>query len=125
MSVIARICLSDWWLVLSIFAMLLMLGLSLRWYRLQKMRQAQLRAARTAHDLEVNALQESMLQSGHGLILRFEAIARRLPPDHPVRRDLAEALDRAERVMEVGQDRAQNLRSDVGGSRDSNSSNTP
>jgi hypothetical protein len=102
-----------------------MLGILLYWHRRQMMRQARLKAERTAHDLEANALQESMLQSGHGLILRFEAIAKRLPPDHPIRRDIAAALDRAERVLEKGQDRAQNLRGDVGGTHGSDPSNTP
>ena len=125
MSAIARICPSDWWLASSIFAALIMLGILLHWRHRQTMCQARLRAERAAHDLEAKALQESMLQSGHGLILRFEAIAKRLPPDHPVRRDLAAALDRAERILEKGQDRAQNLRDDVGGAHGSDSSNTP
>jgi hypothetical protein len=65
-------------------------------------------------DSEAHALEESMLQSGQGLILRLEAIARRLPPDHPVRRDIVEALDRAEHVLEEGLDRAQHRRDTSG-----------
>jgi ABC-type nickel/cobalt efflux system permease component RcnA len=125
MSAMARICPNDWWLALSIFAVLIMLGILLLWRHRQLMRQARLRAERAAHDLEANALQESMLQSGHGLILRFEAIARRLPPDHPIRQEIVAALDRAERVLEKGQGRAQNLRGDMGGTHGPDSSKTP
>jgi uncharacterized membrane protein YcjF (UPF0283 family) len=125
MSAIARICPSDWWLVIGFFTVLLMLGILLRWRHSQLMRQARLKAERAAHDSAANALQESMLQSGHGMVLRFEAIARRLPPDHPIRRDISAALDRAEAALEKWQNRAQNLRDDVGGPRGSDSSKAP
>jgi hypothetical protein len=82
----------------------------LGWRRAQAKRLARSRAADDARDSAVTALQESMLQSGQGLLLRFEAIAKRLPPDHPTRRDLVEALDRAELILEKGLDKAQHLR---------------
>jgi len=87
-----------------------MLVVLLGWRRAQSKRLAGSRADDDARDSAVTALQESMLQSGQGLLLRFEAIAKRLPPDHPARRDLVEVLDRAELILEKGLDKAQHLR---------------
>jgi biopolymer transport protein ExbB/TolQ len=103
-------CPTAWWLAASIVAVMVMLGILWRWRQRHLQRQAQSAAAQAARDSETHAMEEAILQSGQGLILRFEAIARRLPPDHPVRRDIDEALDRAEYVLEKGLDRAQHRR---------------
>lgn len=113
MQVIRWTCPNFWLIVASVMAVLLMLAVLLHWRRRHVMQQARSKAAQRAMESEAQALEESMLQSGQGLILRFEAIARRLPPDHPVRRDIIEALDRAEYVLEKGLDRAQHRR-DIG-----------
>jgi hypothetical protein len=125
MSAIATICPNDWWLASGIVAVLVMLAILWRWRRRELIRKARSRAARTARELETKILQESMLQASHGMILRFDAIARKLPPDHPARRDIGVALDRAERALEIWQDRAQNLRDGADGTHGSDSSKTP
>ncbi|MBD8880826.1 MULTISPECIES: hypothetical protein [Rhodanobacter] len=94
--------------------MLLMLGALIRWRRRHARLEAQSRAEQAALKCEANAEQESLLQSGQGMLLRFEAIARRLPPAHPIRKELAEALDRAEQWLEKGLDRAQHRRENKG-----------
>ena len=90
--------------------MLVLLSGLLLWRRVRKNRLAESKVEEAARETAVTALQESMLQSAQGLMLRFEAIARRLPADHPTRRDLNEALDRAEHMLEKGLDKAQHLR---------------
>jgi uncharacterized membrane protein YcjF (UPF0283 family) len=103
-------CPAGWLAIACVVALLVMLAALLVWRRGHAKRLARSRADDDARDSAVTALQESMLQSAQGLILRFEAIAKRLPPDHPTRRDLIEALDRAELVLEKGIDKAQHLR---------------
>jgi hypothetical protein len=110
MQVVPWTCPSTWWIAASVAAVLLLLAVLWRWRRRQIRQQARSKAKQAAVEYEAHALEESMLQSGQGLILRFEAIARQLPPDHPVRRDIVEALDRAEHVLEKGLDRAQHRR---------------
>jgi predicted RNase H-like HicB family nuclease len=90
--------------------MLLTLGALVRWRRRHARLEAQSRAERAALECKADAEQESLLQSGQGMLLRFEAIARRLPTAHPIRKELAEALDRAEQWLEKGLDRAQHRR---------------
>jgi hypothetical protein len=103
-------CPTVWWMGASTLSVLVMLAVLLHWRRRQARHQARSDARHAAIESEAQALQESMLQSGQGLILRFEAIARQLPVDHPVRRDLSNALDRAERILEKGVDQVQHRR---------------
>jgi hypothetical protein len=103
-------CPPGWLVIACVVLVVVMLATLLVWRRGQAKRLARSRADDDARDSAVTAFQESMLQSAQGLILRFEAIARRLPPDHPTRRELIEALDRAELVLEKGIDKAQHLR---------------
>jgi hypothetical protein len=117
MRAIPWTCPGAWWmvaLVLGGVAMLAMLGALVRWRRRHAVLEAKSRAERAALECEANAEQESLLQSGQGMLLRFEAIARRLPAGHPIREDLAEALDRAEIWLEKGLDRAQHRRENRG-----------
>lgn len=117
MCAIAWTCPGAWWVVaslLGVLGMLLMLGALVRWRRRHARLEAQSQAERAALKCEANAEQESLLQSGQGMLLRFEAIARRLPPAHPIRKELAEALDRAEQWLEKGLDRAQHRREHKG-----------
>jgi hypothetical protein len=110
MQAIPWSCPTVWWIAVSTLAVVVMLAILLHGRRREARHQARSEARRAAMESEAHALQESMLQSGQGLILRFEAIARRLPVDHPVRRDLAQALDRAEHILEKGVDQAQHRR---------------
>ena len=110
MQIFSWNCPSSGLLIACAVGLSVMLVVLLVWRRAQAKRLARSRADDEARDSAVTALQESMLQSGQGLLLRFEAIAKRLPPDHPTRRDLVEALDRAELILEKGLDKAQHLR---------------
>ncbi|WP_158884166.1 hypothetical protein [Rhodanobacter sp. L36] len=103
-------CPGAWWITASVVTMILMIGVLLRWRRHQALRSSRSRAEDIANAAAARSMQEFMLQSGQGLILRFEAIARQLPPDHPTRLDLIAAIDRAESVLEKGLDSAQHRR---------------
>lgn len=110
MRVTAWNCPDAWWIYAAIAVTVLVAGSLLLWRHRYLQHRALLDAERDAHDSESMALQDSILQSSQGLILRLEAIARNLPPDHPTRRDISKALDRAERVLANGLRRAQHLR---------------
>jgi signal transduction histidine kinase len=59
------------------------------------------RAARALHD--------TLLQGMQGLILRFQAVAERLPAGDPVRAQLDAALQRADKVLADSRDRVLHL----------------
>ena len=56
------------------------------------------------------SLHDTLLQAIQGLMLRFQAAAKRIPDDDPTRQMLERALDRADEVMAEGRDRVRNLR---------------
>jgi signal transduction histidine kinase len=56
-------------------------------------------------------LHDTLLQGFQSLILKFHAIARRIPALDPVRQDMEKALDYADRVLIEGRDRVWSLRS--------------
>lgn len=110
MKAIPWACPTVWWIAASALLVLVILAAVVRWHRRQVRQQARTKARHAAMESQAHALQESMLQSGQGLILRIEGIARQLPIDHPLRRDIAQALDQAERILEKGVDQAQHRR---------------
>src|SRR5262249_15125500 len=55
-------------------------------------------------------LHDTLLQSVQGLILKFDAVARKIPAEEPTRRAIEETLDRADEVLAEGRDRARTLR---------------
>ncbi len=56
-------------------------------------------------------LHDTLLQGFQGLILKFHAIAGRIPALDPVRQDMEKAIDYADRVLIEGRDRVWSLRS--------------
>lgn len=56
-------------------------------------------------------LHDTLLQSVQGLILRFQAVSSKLPPDEPARHALEAALSRADDVLSEGRERVRDLRS--------------
>jgi signal transduction histidine kinase len=56
-------------------------------------------------------LHDTLLQGFQSLILKFHAIAGRMPALDPVRQDMEKAIDYAERVLIEGRDRVWSLRS--------------
>jgi signal transduction histidine kinase/ligand-binding sensor domain-containing protein len=59
-------------------------------------------------------LHDTLLQGFQGLVLRFQSIANRIPPDQPLRPLMDDALDRAEAVLVEGRDRVRELRATSG-----------
>jgi signal transduction histidine kinase/ligand-binding sensor domain-containing protein len=55
-------------------------------------------------------LHDTLLQGVQGLILRFQAVAERIPASEPARQMIEKALDRADEVLVQGRDRVKNLR---------------
>jgi len=55
-------------------------------------------------------LHDTLLQGIQGLILRFHAVAERIPASEPARPMIEKALDRADEVLVQGRDRVKNLR---------------
>ncbi len=55
-------------------------------------------------------LHDTLLQSVQGLILKFAAIAKRIPAEDPTRRAIEETLGRANSVLAEGRDSVQSLR---------------
>ncbi|HSX61518.1 MAG TPA: triple tyrosine motif-containing protein [Tahibacter sp.] len=70
--------------------------------RLEERHLERERIARELHD--------TLLQSVHGLVLRFQAVANRLSDGDPARAALESALDRADGVIAEGRDRVRALR---------------
>ncbi len=73
--------------------------------RLKQREHERLRIARELHD--------TLLQSIHGLVLRFHFAAEALEPDHPNRPVLQGALDRADALILEGRNRVQDLRGEL------------
>ena len=55
-------------------------------------------------------LHDTLLQGIQGLVLRFQAVAERIPASEPARQMIEKALDRADEVLVQGRDRVKNLR---------------
>jgi signal transduction histidine kinase/ligand-binding sensor domain-containing protein len=73
--------------------------------RLKERSSERIRIARELHD--------TLLQSIHGLMLRFHFATEALPEDEPVRKSLQVALSRADEVILEGRRRVQDLREEV------------
>jgi signal transduction histidine kinase/ligand-binding sensor domain-containing protein len=70
--------------------------------RLEERHAERERIARELHD--------TLLQATQGLVLRFQAVAERIPPGDPVRAMIDRTLDRADEVLVEGRDRVNGLR---------------
>jgi ligand-binding sensor domain-containing protein len=63
-------------------------------------------------------LHDTLLQGTYGLVLRFQAVADRLPPQEPARAMLEEALERADQAFAEGRNRVEGLRTRASGGTD-------
>ena len=70
--------------------------------RMQERLSERERIARELHD--------TLLQGIDGLILKFQSIANRFPPDEPLRTSMDQALERADDVLSESRDSMRNLR---------------
>ena len=59
-------------------------------------------------------LHDTLLQGVEGLVLRFQAVANRIPRREPARALMERALERADQVLDEGRDRVMNLRATAG-----------
>ncbi|HET9787929.1 MAG TPA: ATP-binding protein, partial [Pyrinomonadaceae bacterium] len=57
-------------------------------------------------------LHDTLLQSVQGLILKFHAVSKQIPPDLPAHDALEKTLDHADQVLAEGRDSIRNLRVD-------------
>lgn len=103
---------SKWFVLLTVLGLFALLWIA---YSL-RLRQV---TARVRNTLEVRLaereriareLHDTLLQSFQGLVLRFQAVADRIPPDQPLRSVVEQALDRADAALIEGRDRVHELR---------------
>jgi signal transduction histidine kinase len=73
--------------------------------RLEERHNERARIARELHD--------TLLQSIHGLMLRFQTVADEMPTGSATRTAMERALDRADEVLDEGRDRVSDLRSSI------------
>ena len=101
-----------WFRILVVVALLLVLGAL---YQLRLRQVARVVRVRMEERLEereriARDLHDTLLQSVQGLILKFSAVAKQIPPDLPARNALEKTLDHADEVLAEGRDRIRNLR---------------
>ena len=103
---------TTWFRVLIIAALLFMLGAVYQLRLRQVARQVHARMEERLEERERIArdLHDTLLQSVQGLILKFDAVAKQIPPDQPAHEAIQRTLDRADEVLAEGRDRVRNLR---------------
>ncbi len=101
------------------FALCFALALAILWllYRLRMVQVARGIRSRLEERLGereriARELHDTLLQSVQGLILRFQSVANRMPPEDPSRTLLESALKRADDIIVDGRNRVQDLRTD-------------
>lgn len=105
------------WFKLIIAAILLILLIAAYLYRTRQIvRRVRSRLLERADERERIArdLHDTFLQAVQGLMLRFEAVAQRLPPQDERRTAMNAALEQADEVIFEGRDRVRGLRSRPG-----------
>jgi signal transduction histidine kinase len=101
-----------WFLILCFGALLALLWAAYH-FRLRQV-TARLQAASEVRIAEreriARELHDTLLQGFQGLVLRFQAVAERIPAEQPVRPLLDQALERADAALIEGRDRVRQLR---------------
>jgi signal transduction histidine kinase len=105
-----------WWFRLGLLLCTVIVALAVYRLRMQQLKRL-LRArfeARLAERTQIaRELHDSLLQNVQGLILKFDAIAKRRPATDPAGLDIEKILDFADQVMAQGRDRVRSLRSET------------
>jgi signal transduction histidine kinase/ligand-binding sensor domain-containing protein len=103
-----------WFRVLVTLLLLIVAGAIYRWRLSQVALRVRVRMEERLEERERIArdLHDTLLQSVQGLILKFHAIATKIPSNDPVHEALENALDNADEVLAEGRDRIRNLRVD-------------
>ncbi|MFC5741314.1 sensor histidine kinase [Dyella tabacisoli] len=101
-----------WFTVLCVLvglALLLMLFL-LRLRQMTMLLHDRLEERHAERERIARELHDTLLQAVQGLVLRFQAVAERIPARDPIRLMIDKALDRADDVLIEGRDRVRDLR---------------
>lgn len=103
---------SNWFLVLVLLGLgvLLWLAYSLRVRQITARVRSGLEVRLAERERIARELHDTLLQSFQGLVLRFQAIAERIPADQPLRPIVDQALERADAALVEGRDRVRELR---------------
>ena len=81
-----------------------------RVHQITQQMHARIEERLTERERIARELHDTLLQGVQGLMLRFQAIATRLPPSDPAAQLMEEALSRADDVIVQGRDRVRGLR---------------
>ena len=95
-----------WFMMLCVVAAGGLLGLifALRLRQLTRQLQARLAEQLAERERIARELNDTLLQSVGGLILRFQTAAERIPQDDPTRQMLEEALNQSDKVLAEGRE---------------------
>lgn len=104
---------TNWFLALCIAAasMVLYLFYGLRLKQAAQRIRSSMEARLAERERIARDLHDTLLQSVQGLILKFNALATRMPDRDPVRHEMEKTLDYADQVLGEGRDRVRSLRS--------------
>ncbi len=103
---------SYWFLALCVALTLLLCWLAyrLRMAQVASAIRTRLEARLGERERIARELHDTLLQSVQGLVLRFQSVANRMPPDEPSRAQLESALILADEVIVEGRNRVRDLR---------------
>jgi signal transduction histidine kinase len=103
---------TGWFRVAAVVAFLGLLAAlyQLRLHQVARDLRARMEARVEERERIARDLHDTLLQSLQGVILKFDAVAKRIPSEEPIRRAIDETLDRADQVLAEGRDRVRNLR---------------
>jgi signal transduction histidine kinase/ligand-binding sensor domain-containing protein len=104
---------SRWFLLICALALggALWLGYSIRLRHVTARVREGLEVRLAERERIARELHDTLLQGFQGLVLRFQSVADRIPPDAPIRPIIDDALERADAVMIEGRERVLELRS--------------
>lgn len=86
----------------------------MRMHRMEAQLRERLHERHTERERIARELHDTLLQSIQGLMMRFQAVANRVPQGDPLRASMEKALDRAELAIVEARDRVRDLRDHLG-----------
>lgn len=113
---IAPTFLQSIWFKLLIAAVLMLLAWALYSLRVRQVAaafEARFQVRTAERERIARELHDTLLQGFQSLMLRFQAVANRLSGDDPLRKEIDQALDRADVVLAEGRTRVRDLRNEA------------
>ncbi|HEY0301853.1 MAG TPA: triple tyrosine motif-containing protein, partial [Rhizomicrobium sp.] len=103
---------TKWFALLCVLAGLVVLWLlySLRLQQVAARIRGRMEERLSERERIARELHDTLLQGFQGLVLRFQAVADRIPAGEPLRRMMEDVLERADEIIVEGRDRVRNLR---------------